>query len=79
MNLQLSKVGPGEPVIMGRTDYDFLRDEMSFFRFEIIHIRRGDQEDTFLANQHMDRLEKRIDSFEKRFDTQEGMLKAILY
>jgi hypothetical protein len=41
MNLQLSKVGAGEPVIMGRTDYDFLRDEMSFFQFEITHIRRG--------------------------------------
>jgi hypothetical protein len=78
MNLQLSKVGAGEPVIMGRIDYDFLRDEMSFFRFEITHIRRGDQKDTFLANQRMDRLEKRIDSFEKRFETQEGMLKAIL-
>jgi hypothetical protein len=26
----------------------------------------------------MDRLEKRIDGHEKRFDTQEGMLKAIL-
>jgi hypothetical protein len=63
---------------MGRTEYDFLRDEMSFFQFEIADIRREDWEDTFLANQSMDRLEKCIDDFEKRFDTQEGMLKAIL-
>jgi hypothetical protein len=70
--------GEGEPIVMGRTEYDFLRNEMSFFRFEIADVRWEDREDTFLANQHIDRLEKRIDGFEKHFDTQEGMLKAIL-
>jgi hypothetical protein len=63
---------------MGQTDYELLRDEMSFFWFEIADIRQEDWEDMFLANQRMDRLEKRIDSLEKRFDTQERMLKAIL-
>jgi hypothetical protein len=34
--------GEGEPVVMGRTEYDFLHDEMSFFRFEIADIRQED-------------------------------------
>ena len=56
---------------MGRTEYEFLCDEMSYFQCEIANIRKEDQEDTFHANQRMDRLEK-------CFDKQEEMLKAIL-
>jgi hypothetical protein len=70
--------GEGEPIVMGCIEYDFLLDEMSFFLFEIADIRREDREDMFLANQHMYRLKKRIDGLEKRFETQKGLLKAIL-
>jgi hypothetical protein len=53
------------------TEYEFLCDEMSYFWREIADIRWEDREDTFRANQCMDRLEK-------RFDMQEEMLKVIL-
>jgi hypothetical protein len=44
---------------------------MSFFRRGIADIRQEGQEDTFRANQHIDRLEK-------HFDKQKDMFKAIL-
>jgi hypothetical protein len=66
------------PVVIGYTEYEFLCDEMSYFKHEIAKIRWEDREDTFWANQRMDRLEKCIDNLEKCFDRQEGMLKAIL-
>ena len=43
-------------VVMGCTEYEFLCDEMSYLWHEISNIRREDQEDTFQANQRMDRV-----------------------
>jgi hypothetical protein len=60
-----------EPVTIGCSEYEFLCDEMSFFRYEIKDIRQGDREDQYLGNQHLDRLEQRIGK-------QEEMLRAIL-
>jgi hypothetical protein len=65
------KDGRRGPIFIGRIEYEFLCDEISFFRCEIADIRRDDREDMFLANQHIDKLEY-------RFNKQEVMLKAIL-